>query len=248
MIGLQGFVRMPMRWLVFMAVLLAGWLAAPAVQAGTVLWGTARTAVYDPTYCCTLRDDAPISAATGGFDLVAGALTSDASRADIVINAYGTLGAVGVLALNESFDATSTNDPASGYATRITLRAGGVYLVVMADGRRAKLRIDTITSGKVYFSWRLQASAPPQPRNVTYLTVCMRQDPPAGMLCAAPQPLDQLMTTSQTDALLRAGLGCTSLNAGAYWCGPGSTIDPGHMLVYSTRDSKVLEVVYVIFN
>lgn len=239
------FTRLPGRSLVrWMSIVLAWMAAGTAAHAATVQWGAARSAVYDPTYCCTLRIDTPISAQTGGFDLTGATMTTDPSKADLVINAYGSMGAGGVVALNESLDTGTTTDPGS-YDTRVSLTAGGVYLVVTRDGKRAKIRVDTITSGKVYFTYRLQATAAPQPTNVSYLVACQREAFPGGVLCAQPLSIGALLTYAEADSIVRNQFGCSGLGSNAYYCGASSRVEPGYLLFYQFTTSEISRIVYL---
>lgn len=228
------------RWLLAMLA----WFSMGAAQAATIQWDVARSAVYDPTYCCTLRNDMPLNAQTGGFDLAGAVMAADGTRADIVINAYGSLGAGGVVALNESFDAPTTTDPGS-YATTVSLRAGGVYLVVTRDGKRAKLRVDTITAGKVYFTYRLQLAQPQPAASVSYLITCDRATYPGGVSCAAPVSVGARMAFAEVDAFFRYYAGCSALGSNAYYCGASSALEPGYVMVYQFTDTTVSRVVYM---
>lgn len=122
---------------------------------------------------------------------------------------------------------------------------GSRCLVVTRDGKRAKIRVDTITSGKVYFTCRLQATAAAQPTPVSYLVACQREAFPGGVLCAQPLSVGALLTYAEADSIVRNQFGCSRLGANAYHCDASSLIEPGYLLWYQFTTSEISRIVYL---
>lgn len=97
----------------------------------------------------------------GGLNLSTLKVTAKSAEADIVINQYGSMGANGILELDE--DLQDPTDPdLTGFTNSVTIKKGAVYLIVLHDGTYAKLRIDRylpetgLSISKVYFTYVLE--------------------------------------------------------------------------------------------
>lgn len=210
-------------------------------QAAPLSWGSTHTAVY-------VVPSNPTSN-SGGFDLKAGAMASQASGSDVFMNpGYESIWGQGVVVLDESLETATTEDP-NNYRSSEYLITGKVYLVVMRDGTRAKVRIDTITPSRVYFSYRLQASVTQPTNTVTYLITCDRAPYPGGVSCGQPESLGQLFTETEINYIFRQNLACDLLNNDfdIYWCGTNSALasDPGFLIAYRFTDGTVSRIVYL---
>ncbi len=89
---------------------------------------------------------------TGGWNLATKTWTTAGSTADIVFDNYGKIGAVGVARSQAGFN--TTPEPALTYGTNLRITgAGDVFVIVLRNGRHAKLRIDSVTSGPAWYSY-----------------------------------------------------------------------------------------------
>lgn len=130
-------------------------------------WGEVRTAVYKELHSYTLNWTGDVLD-KGGMSLSDLRITDDGTKADIVINQYGAIGAKGLLKLNERLE-ERTPRYRQGFLSSYTIAAGDVYLVVLHDGAYAKLRIDRILPTEVHFSYVFEgdsSSAAPTPTQV----------------------------------------------------------------------------------
>jgi hypothetical protein len=132
-----------------------------------IYWGEPQSAVYDSIHPHTLNWSGNVLD-RGGLNLLDMEYTTDSSKADIVINQYGSIGALSIRKLSSSLELTDpTTRYTTGFTNSLTLEQGAVYLVVLHDGSHAKIRIDRILPDhgfsitQVRFSYVLEAEEPP---------------------------------------------------------------------------------------
>jgi len=131
----------------------------PAAASDRIIWSEAKTGTYDPIHPYTLNWTGDVLD-RGGLNLSTMKQTGS-KDADIVINQYGSIGANGILLLDEKLE-DSTDADIGGFGNSVTMQKGGVYLIVRHDGTFAKIRIDrylpdngqSIT--KVFFTYVLE--------------------------------------------------------------------------------------------
>ncbi|HZG84852.1 copper amine oxidase N-terminal domain-containing protein [Paenibacillus sp.] len=131
---------------------------------GALQWGEVKTGIYQPLHPYTLNWSGNVLD-RGGFALSEQRTTAEPTEADFVINQYGAIGAASILKLpNEPLTASTSRD-LTGFTNSYTLAAGDIYLVMLSDGRYAKLQIDRLSpeNGSSYqsvsFSYVLEREA-----------------------------------------------------------------------------------------
>jgi hypothetical protein len=139
-------------------ILAAGLIGVPQVQAAggeMIRWGEVKTGSYSPLHPYSLNWSGDVLD-RGGISLTTlKAASSD--EADIVINQYGALGANGILKLEGEKLEDPTDSSLTGFTNSVTAEKGAVYLIVLHDGKMAKIQIDLLTSSKATFSYVLEA-------------------------------------------------------------------------------------------
>lgn len=152
---------------IFTVLCLLGMFAlfpAEARGAAVIKWGQVQTGTYENLHPHTLNWSGNVLD-KGGLKLSTMKTTTKSSEADLVINQYGSIGANGILLLKDEELSDPTDSGQSGFTNSLTLTKGAVYLVVLHDGKYAKLRIDRFTPDngasiqKVFFSFVLEAES-----------------------------------------------------------------------------------------
>jgi hypothetical protein len=130
------------------------------VASNKLYWGEIKQAVYQPLHPNTLNWTGDVLD-KGGMSLADLKMTTDSTKADIVMNQYGAIGAGSILKLKDEDLETPTFRNLSGFTSSYTIAAGDIYLVILSDGTYSKIRIDRITASQVSFSYVLETEAPP---------------------------------------------------------------------------------------
>ncbi len=149
------------KWLLAVALTVQLFFAASASAAATITWGEEQEVIYDKLHPFTLNWSGDVLD-RGGLNLATLELTSNSSEADIVINQYGSMGANGILELEDEDLQDPTDGDLAGFTNSVTIKKGGVYLVVLHDGTYAKIRIDRylpengLSINKVYFTYVME--------------------------------------------------------------------------------------------
>lgn len=144
-----------------MAVMAQLFFAASAEASEKITWGNAQQGTYDKLHPYTLNWSGDVLE-KGGLNLSTMKLTDKSAEADIVINQYGSMGANGILQVEEELQDPTDSD-LSGFSNSVKIEKGAVYLVVLHDGSYAKIRIDRylpesgLSVNKVFFSYVLEA-------------------------------------------------------------------------------------------
>jgi hypothetical protein len=147
-------------WIVFWTIVLAVFslqLSSVSVKAaddGYLYWGPVKTGVYTQLHPYTLNWSGDVLD-KGGLNLISMKLTTKSSEADLVMNQYGAVGASAMVKLDETLEERTTVYQ-TGYMNSYTMAAGDVYLIMLHDGKYAKLRIDQLLPAKVAFSYVLE--------------------------------------------------------------------------------------------
>lgn len=142
----------------FVQLLFAG--SAGAASSAQIYWGDEVKFTYDKLHPHTLNWSGDVMR-DGGLNLTTQKITTKGSEADIVINQYGSMGANGILELEEDLHDPTDSDLA-GFKNSVTIKKGAVYLIILHDGTYAKLRIDRylpevgLSISKVYFTYVLE--------------------------------------------------------------------------------------------
>ncbi len=140
-------------------LLLAG--SAAAGPSAKISWGEEVKITYDKLHPYTLNWSGDVMK-DGGLNLTTQKVTAKGAEADIVINQYGSMGANGILELDDEDLQDPTDSDLAGFTNSVTIKKGAVYLVVLHDGTYAKLRIDRylpetgLSINKVYFTYVLE--------------------------------------------------------------------------------------------
>lgn len=148
------------KWLLVFMLIVQPFFATVVSASGNITWGEVQKGVYDQLHPYTLNWSGDVLD-KGGLNLSTMKVTKKSSEADIVINQYGSMGANGILQLDEDLQ-DSTDSDLYGFTNSVTIEKGGVYLIVLHDGTYAKLRIDRylpesgLSFTKVYFSYVLE--------------------------------------------------------------------------------------------
>lgn len=156
---------------------------------GYIYWGEVRTGVYDQLHPYTLNWSGDVLA-PGGLNLTTMEMT-DGKNADIIINQYGSIGANGLVKLTDEKLEDRTFRYQSGFMSSYSFRQGDLFLVVLSNGRYAKLRIDTVLPQKVMFSYVLEAEAPAQTPAPTQQPIPNPTPAPTGQPYPTPAPTVQ---------------------------------------------------------
>lgn len=126
-----------------------------------IRWSEPETVVYNDLHPYTLNWSGDVLD-RGGLNLSTMKNTTSSATADIVINQYGAMGSSGIIKLgNESLE-SETNSDISGFINSVTIEKGATYLVVLNDGKYAKIRIDRylpeqgISITKVFFTYVIE--------------------------------------------------------------------------------------------
>lgn len=95
----------------------------------------------------------PPDDSTGGWKLEKGtaAWTQIGTVADIVIDNYGMIGAVGIARSRAGFN--TTPEPSLTYVTTLRATVGDVFVIVLRNGKHAKIRIDNLTPGIAWYTY-----------------------------------------------------------------------------------------------
>lgn len=134
--------------------------AASVHAAGKITWSDVKKGTYENLHPHTLNWSGDVMR-DGGLNLSTMKVTKKGSEADIVINQYGSMGANGILELDEDLEDPTDSD-LYGFTNSVTIKKGAVYLVILHDGTFAKIRIDRFTPenglsiSKVFFSYVLE--------------------------------------------------------------------------------------------
>lgn len=145
------------RLLLILFVIVPLWtFAAGAVQAAgadgeTIRWSQVKSGTYAPLHPYTLNWSGDVLD-KGGLSLSTMKAASS-KEADIVINQYGAMGAAGILKLSGEELREATSAAMSGMTNSVTLEKDAVYLILLHDGKAAKLRVDQMSASKVTFSY-----------------------------------------------------------------------------------------------
>ncbi len=126
-----------------------------AISWAPQVYGTTDTSLY------TGIVSAPPDNTTGGWNLATKTWTTAGSTADIVLGGWGRIGAVGIALSQAGFN--TNPEPPLTYVTNLPITgAGDVFVLVLRNGKHAKLRIDSVTSnppftyGSVSFTYLLE--------------------------------------------------------------------------------------------
>lgn len=130
-------------WMLAMAMVIqllsAG--SAEAAETAKISWGEEVKVTYDQLHPYTLNWSGDVMK-DGGLNMTTRKVTAKGAEADIVINQYGSMGANGILELEDEDLQDPTDSDLAGFANSVTIKKGAVYLLILHDGTYAKLRID----------------------------------------------------------------------------------------------------------
>jgi|GEM_PF-2147605 len=135
--------------------------AAGAAESAKISWGEEVKVTYDKLHPHTLNWSGDVMK-DGGLNLATQKVTTKGAEADIVINQYGSMGANGILELEDEALQDPTDSDLAGFTNSVTIKKGAVYLLILHDGTYAKLRIDRylpetgLSISKVYFTYVLE--------------------------------------------------------------------------------------------
>lgn len=208
----------------------AGSVYAASQSGEKIRWSQIKTGVYDPLHPHTLNWSGDVLD-KGGWSLST-LKAASGKTADIVINQYGAMGANGIIKLEGEKLQDDTDSSLTGYTNSVTLEKGVTYLILLHEGKKAKIRIDQLTAAKAMFSYVLEeakvaapAASPSQtPQNET------------------KQPAQPSAETNNRGATPPSNTGSASQNtAGKTWSDtyevPGAAND-GPFSIYLTVNSK----------
>ncbi|MDQ1911438.1 copper amine oxidase N-terminal domain-containing protein [Paenibacillus sp. GD4] len=164
--------------LLLMAALVPFGTAAAAGGDGKLYWGEVKTGTYQPLHPNTLNWSGDVLD-KGGLDLKTMEITTDTKKADLVMNQYGSIGAASLRKLTGEQLEDPTRRDLSNFGSSYTMAKGDLYLIVLSDGKYAKLRIDRLmpeggqSFQQVAFSYVMEGAAKePASASLTF-------DPPA---------------------------------------------------------------------
>ena len=126
---------------------------------GYLYWGEVQSGVYRELHPYTLNWSGDVLE-KGGINLTTLKMTTQPDEADIVINQYGSIGARGMVKLQNEQLEDQTFRYQQGFMNSFSLAQGDLYLIVLHDGKHAKLRIDRVLPGEVSFRYVLEADPP----------------------------------------------------------------------------------------
>lgn len=157
----RKYIRDSRKFVAALAVALAGCFTLGTAQAGTINWGPAKSATIDSPYGGVVTG-APDDS-TGGFIFSKGRMTKFGSDADMIIGNNGIIGAAGIALSRKGFKSTSEADRGSYLGVLRIKNEGDLFVILLKNGKHAKIRIDKLTPGeawftysKITFSYRLQ--------------------------------------------------------------------------------------------
>lgn len=155
--------RLTFKW-IMMTMLVAQLLfASSAMASDDIRWSEVQKGTYSELHPYTLNWTGNVLD-KGGLNLSTMKMTEKSKEADIVINQYGSIGANGILLLEEDLEDPSDRN-LSGFSNSLTMKKGDVYLVVLHDGTYAKIRIDRYLPDNgqsiqtVHFSYVLESES-----------------------------------------------------------------------------------------
>ncbi|MBS4177648.1 Ig-like domain-containing protein [Lederbergia citrea] len=157
---------------VLVLYMLGSWLQLHHVQAaGDILyWSEEKTGTYQPLHPYTLEWSGDVLK-DGGFDIVSMTITKDKTKADFVMN-QSDIGAAKIVELpkqdlKQQVDLRQITFPENLFGPQkvCDLKAGGIYLFPMSDGKFAKLRIDQISTNSVKFTFVTETAQPSDGNN-----------------------------------------------------------------------------------
>lgn len=140
-----------------------------AAAADMITWGEKQSAVYDKLHPYTLNWSGNVLN-QGGLNLLDLEYTTDSDEADLIMNQYGSIGALAILDRGTEKLSDPTRRDLKGFTNSYTMKQGSVYFIVLHDGSHAKLQIDRIlpdnglTVTKVMFSYVLEQPDAEQPK------------------------------------------------------------------------------------
>jgi hypothetical protein len=172
--------------------------------AGQLAWSEVKTGTYQPLSPSTLNWTGNVLD-KGGMNLSTLKITTASKEADLVINQYGAIGATSMLKLSGEQLSDPTPANKTGFTNSYTMAKGDMYLILLNDGKYAKLRIDRILpeNGAAYqqvdFSFVLESEAlPPAVTTTPAATGPLTAQPTTAQQPGAQQPAAQQPGVQQT--------------------------------------------------
>ncbi|WP_374723979.1 copper amine oxidase N-terminal domain-containing protein [Calidifontibacillus erzurumensis] len=139
-------------------------------ESTVIYWSDVEKGSYSNLYPYTFLwsshpyDDPKIN----GVNLKAFEITDDPDNIDFVINQYGEMAANGIVQVNEKLEEATDLSQYYSFQNSITIKSGGVYLIVTSDDDFAKIRIDSILPTKVNFSYVLASEIVDDSSDIDY--------------------------------------------------------------------------------
>ena len=127
----------------------------------TITWSEVKTFTYSPLHPFTLNWSGNVLD-RGGVNLRTNQITTNPTDTDIVINQYKKMGANGIIKLDHGNLEDENVDNFKGFTNSLTIENKGLYLVILSDGKYAKIKIESIlpetgiSHTKVIFSYVIE--------------------------------------------------------------------------------------------